>query len=88
MLAIKNIPRIYSFAPIEDAAEKVLILSSMLGKESLIAGQYYAHPRNAFWLIMGNLIGANAALPYELTVFIISVLNFVALWLHKKITKL
>ena len=51
----------------------------MLGKESLIAGQYYAHTRNAFWLIMGNLIGANAALPYELTVFIIFVLNFIAL---------
>ena len=75
MLAIKNIPRIYSFAPIEDAAAKVL----MLGKESLKAGQYYAHPRNAFWLIMGNLIGANAVLPYKLTVFIISVLNFVVL---------
>ena len=79
MLAIKNIPHIYSFAPIEDAAEKVLILGSMPGKESLIAGQYYAHPRNAFWLIMGDLIGANASLPYELRVQKLKASN-IALW--------
>ena len=27
--------------------------------------QYYAHRRNAFWPIMGDLIGAVPALPYE-----------------------
>ena len=79
MLAIKNIPHIYSFAPIEDAAAKVLILGSMLGKESLIAGQYYAHPRNAFWLIMGDLIGAKTALAYEFRVQKLKASN-IALW--------
>ena len=79
MLAIKNIPHIYSFAPIEDAAAKVLILGSMLGKESLKAGQYYAHPRNAFRLIMGDLIGAKTALAYELRVQKLKASN-IALW--------
>ena len=27
--------------------------------------QYYAHRRNAFWPIMGDLLGAAPALPYE-----------------------
>lgn len=37
----------------------------MPGVESLRAGQYYAHPRNAFWRIMGDLVGASADLPYS-----------------------
>jgi hypoxanthine-DNA glycosylase len=32
--------------------------------ESLRAGQYYAHPRNAFWPIMGDLFGASPSLDY------------------------
>ena len=79
MLAIKDIPHIHSFVPIQDAAAKVLILGSMPGKESLKAGQYYALPRNVFWPIMGDLIGANAALLYELRVQKLEASN-IALW--------
>jgi double-stranded uracil-DNA glycosylase len=56
---------VQSFPPIADPTAKILILGSMPGKESLRAGQYYAHRRNAFWSIMGELAGASPALPYE-----------------------
>lgn len=58
-------PRIRCFAPIENPAATLLILGSMPGKASLAAGEYYAHPRNAFWPIMGELIGARRDIPYQ-----------------------
>lgn len=55
---------IYSFPPIADDNARILILGSMPGKASLQAGQYYAHPRNQFWPILGELVGAGPALDY------------------------
>jgi double-stranded uracil-DNA glycosylase len=56
--------RVRSFPPLEDRHARVLILGSMPGAASLAAGQYYAHPRNHFWPIMGRLFGAGPELPY------------------------
>lgn len=53
-----------SFPPISDQRARVLVLGSMPGAASLGAGEYYAHPRNAFWPIMGELFGAGPELTY------------------------
>ena len=56
--------QVYSFPPIESAAARVLVLGSMPGAMSLRLQQYYGHPQNAFWKIMGEVLGFDAAAPY------------------------
>lgn len=58
-------PNIHSFPPVSNADARVLILGSMPGKKSLEQKQYYANPQNAFWKIMGELVGAKPDIPYE-----------------------
>ncbi|MDO8990481.1 MAG: DNA-deoxyinosine glycosylase [Sideroxyarcus sp.] len=57
--------RVGCFPPVADTDATMLILGSMPGQKSLDMHEYYAHPQNAFWKIMGELVGAHPHLPYE-----------------------
>lgn len=52
------------FPPVEPRRARILILGTLPSAESIRQGQYYAHPRNAFWPIMGELFGAGRDRPY------------------------
>ena len=54
-----NKARLKAFPPIVTPNAKVLILGSMPSAASLADHQYYAHPRNHFWLIMSILFGSD-----------------------------
>jgi hypoxanthine-DNA glycosylase len=55
-----------SFAPVVDARTRLLVLGSLPGEVSLAQGQYYAHPQNQFWRLIGAVIGRDLApLPYD-----------------------
>ncbi len=50
--------------PVIGAAARILVLGSFPGEESLRRREYYGHPRNQFWPIMGALVGAGPELAY------------------------
>jgi hypoxanthine-DNA glycosylase len=58
-------PLLRGFPPVVDERARTLILGSFPSARSLVAGQYYANPRNAFWSITGELFGSDAAAPYD-----------------------
>lgn len=59
-----RVPLSVGFAPIADPRARVLVLGSLPGRKSLQMREYYAQPYNAFWRIMGELVGAGPALDY------------------------
>jgi hypoxanthine-DNA glycosylase len=70
---------IHSFVPVSNTDARVLILGSMPGTKSLKENQYYAHPSNTFWKIMGELLGMKPGILYEEKLCILKS-SGIALW--------
>ncbi len=54
---VNNDGRLYGLPPVIDERARVLILGSFPSTASLAAQQYYAHPQNLFWRILGEIVG-------------------------------
>jgi len=75
----QSIARINGFPPIENPSARILILGSMPGAASLRAGQYYAHPQNLFWRILGEILGGANGASYAERLGMLKA-NGIALW--------
>jgi double-stranded uracil-DNA glycosylase len=62
---------VHSFPPIAARTSRVLILGTMPSKASLRARQYYAHPQNLFWRIIGGIVGFDPVIPYDTRVALV-----------------
>ena len=59
-------PLQHCFPPIVSPDTSLLVLGSLPGAVSLARRQYYAHPQNQFWRLMGAVIGCElATLDYD-----------------------
>ena len=60
-------PLKFAFPPSIDAATRVLVLGSLPGDASIRQGEYYAHRGNAFWQLIGDVVGEDLrAQPYAM----------------------
>jgi hypoxanthine-DNA glycosylase len=65
MTAASAAPRLTGLAPVLAPHTRLIVLGSFPSVASLAAQQYYAHPRNHFWPLLGALWGVDLrALPY------------------------
>jgi hypoxanthine-DNA glycosylase len=53
--------RLVGLPPVIGRGVRLVVLGSFPGAASLAAGQYYAHPRNQFWPLLGALWGVDLA---------------------------
>ena len=67
------------FPPIARRDATTLILGSLPGRKSLEMQQYYAHPHNAFWKLIGVIFGSDGAITYAQKVRMLT-RHRVALW--------
>ncbi len=51
--------RLVGLPPVIEPTSRLVVLGSFPGAASLRAGQYYAHPRNHFWRLLGALWGVD-----------------------------
>ena len=78
LLSPENEP-LTGLSPIADQNANTLILGTMPGKKSLEAGQYYAHPQNQFWRILGQIYNFSPLLSYDSRVEVLKQ-NGIAVW--------
>jgi hypoxanthine-DNA glycosylase len=53
---VTSLPVQHCFPPVTNKATRLLVLGSLPGAVSLARSQYYAHPQNQFWRLMGRVI--------------------------------
>lgn len=59
-------PLLAGFPAVLDNHTSILLLGSFPGEASLLAQQYYAHPRNQFWRLLSAVLDEDLVpMPYE-----------------------